>query len=218
MATTHATITAVHPELRRPTASKPAWARSTSKTACRMRPRRKSCTTNWTTFAPWTRYQRVSRPVSICASQRIHRGRHQRQRFAAFSGLMDASSIFLTPNADTYYLWGYLDLTKFPSSSRSHRECWGCSMTCGGIGLAILASPDLTEGKAESTLICHPATPEMCQRAASWCIRAGPTTRVASVARFSRITTPSLSTTTSRRTSRSIPMRREARGRASAGT
>jgi hypothetical protein len=34
--------------------------------------------------------------------------------FAAFSGLMDATSIFLTPNADTYYLWGYLDLTEGP--------------------------------------------------------------------------------------------------------
>jgi len=33
---------------------------------------------------------------------------------AAFSGLMDATSVFLTANADTYYLWGYLDLTKGP--------------------------------------------------------------------------------------------------------
>lgn len=33
---------------------------------------------------------------------------------AVYPGLMDASSIFLTANADTYYLWGYLDLTKGP--------------------------------------------------------------------------------------------------------
>jgi hypothetical protein len=29
-------------------------------------------------------------------------------------GLMDAKSLFLTANADTYYFWGYLDLTKGP--------------------------------------------------------------------------------------------------------
>ena len=33
---------------------------------------------------------------------------------AVFSGLMDAKSVFLTANADTYYLWGYLDLTNGP--------------------------------------------------------------------------------------------------------
>jgi hypothetical protein len=30
------------------------------------------------------------------------------------SGLMDSKSLFLTPNADTYYFWAYLDLTKGP--------------------------------------------------------------------------------------------------------
>jgi hypothetical protein len=29
-------------------------------------------------------------------------------------GLMDAKSLFLTPNADTYYFWAYLDLSKGP--------------------------------------------------------------------------------------------------------
>ena len=32
----------------------------------------------------------------------------------ATSGLMDSKSLFLTPNADTYYFWSYLDLTKGP--------------------------------------------------------------------------------------------------------
>jgi len=31
-----------------------------------------------------------------------------------FSGLMNATSLFLTANADTYYLWSYLDLTHGP--------------------------------------------------------------------------------------------------------
>src|SRR5688572_32181359 len=30
------------------------------------------------------------------------------------SGLMDSKSLFLTPNADTYYFWSYLDLSKGP--------------------------------------------------------------------------------------------------------
>ena len=30
------------------------------------------------------------------------------------SGLMDAKCVFLTANADTYYFWSYLDLTKGP--------------------------------------------------------------------------------------------------------
>jgi hypothetical protein len=32
----------------------------------------------------------------------------------ATSGLMDAKSLFLTANADTYYIWAYLDLSKGP--------------------------------------------------------------------------------------------------------
>ena len=32
----------------------------------------------------------------------------------AMSGLMDSKSLFLTPNADTYYFWSYLDLSKGP--------------------------------------------------------------------------------------------------------
>jgi len=33
-------------------------------------------------------------------------------------GLTDAKSLFLTANADTYYFWGYLDLTKGPLDLR----------------------------------------------------------------------------------------------------
>jgi hypothetical protein len=34
--------------------------------------------------------------------------------FIATSGLMTSKSLFLTANADTYYFWGYVDLTKGP--------------------------------------------------------------------------------------------------------
>ena len=71
--------------------------------------------------------------------------------FAVFSGLMDAKSVFLTANADTYYLWSYLDLTKGPSRWRSRRACLASSMTCGGSGWATSASPGPTGAKAAST-------------------------------------------------------------------
>ena len=36
----------------------------------------------------------------------------------ATSRLMDAKSLFLTANADTYYIWSYLDLSKGPARRR----------------------------------------------------------------------------------------------------
>ena len=50
----------------------------------------------------------------ICASHRIHRRRHQRQRVRRVFGPDGRHIDFSDANADTYYLWGYLDLTKGP--------------------------------------------------------------------------------------------------------
>jgi hypothetical protein len=105
-----------------------------------------------------------------------------------FSGLMNATSLFLTANADTYYLWSYLDLTQGPLVIEVPLACWASSMTCGGNGLEISDFQGPTGSKAESTCCFHPATREIYRKADTLCIRAKRTRQVSWVARFSSTT------------------------------
>jgi hypothetical protein len=62
--------------------------------------------------------------------------------------LMDSKSLFLTANADTYYFWGYLDLTKGPLVIETPPGALGIfdDMTWKWIGDFGLPGPDRGEG------------------------------------------------------------------------
>ena len=61
---------------------------------------------------------------------------------------MDSKSLFLTANADTYYFWGYLDLTKGPLVVETPPGALGIfdDMTWKWIGDFGLPGPDRGEG------------------------------------------------------------------------
>ena len=46
--------------------------------------------------------------------------------FIVTPNLMDSKSLFLTANADTYYFWGYLDLTQRPPGRGDAPRRTGC--------------------------------------------------------------------------------------------
>src|SRR5688572_33467871 len=64
------------------------------------------------------------------------------------SGLMDSKSLFLTPNADTYYFWSYIDLTKGPIVIETPPNALGIfdDMWWKWISDFGLAGPDRGEG------------------------------------------------------------------------
>lgn len=68
-----------------------------------------------------------------------------------FSELMDAKSLFLTPNADTIYYFGILDLSKGPMGWRCHPRRSVPSTTTGFAGSPISVRPGLTGARAGDT-------------------------------------------------------------------
>ena len=69
---------------------------------------------------------------------------------------MDAKSLFLTANADTYYLWSYLDLTKGPLVVETPPETLGIIRRhVVELGLRFRLPRTPTADTAESTCCCH---------------------------------------------------------------
>ena len=70
--------------------------------------------TPWTSTTPRRLSQQLWRRIGICASGRISSIGADDNSIVVFSELMDSNSLFLTPNADTVYYMGVIDLSKGP--------------------------------------------------------------------------------------------------------
>ena len=73
-----------------------------------------------------------------------------------FSELMNSKSLFLTPNADTPYLWGFIDVSNGPMVSKCRRNSWARSTTCGSAGSTDVGFPGPDRGEGGRYLILPP--------------------------------------------------------------
>ena len=134
------------------------------------------------------------------------------------SGLMDAKCLFLTANADTYYMWAYLDLSKGPLVVETPPDTLGIIDDMWWNWVSDFGFPGADRGLGGKYLLLPPGYTGTCPRAASTCASPERITWRSSAARSSRTTIPSRWMRSSRRRSRSIHTSRAAKGRASPAT
>ena len=85
------------------------------------------------------------------------------------SGLMDAKCVFLTANADTYYMWAYLDLSKGPLVVETPPDTLGIIDDMWWNWVSDFGFPGADRGLGGKYLLLPPGTPETYPRAASTC-------------------------------------------------
>ena len=153
--------------------SRPMWwrrraARSSSRMACRPKQRRRRSTTSSTSPTPtapsWTRC--AASAFAPLAAGMEDMG-VKKNEVMVFSELMDAKSLFLTPNADTIYVMGWLDLSDGPVVIESPPEFLGIVQDAWFHWVTDMGSPGPDRGLGGKYLIVPPGYEASCPRAAT---------------------------------------------------
>ncbi|MEK8226731.1 DUF1254 domain-containing protein [Oerskovia sp. M15] len=141
--------------------------------------------------------------------------------FLICSELMDSRGLFLTPNADTVYFWGFLDLTDGPLVVETPENTLGAIDDLWFGWITDFGLPERTADRAAPTCWSDPPTTDLFPRAATTCATPAPITWISSAAPSStrtKETSPAPRSPRSRRSSRSTRTPPAAWAAASAAT